>query len=315
MHCLRALITNSPSPNDRVQAHAPLAAEQAGTAQPRRFLFVYGCTAEGCGKEPGCWRALRLTLPNSSSAEGGSSALKKDRAAPQQQAPPPQQRRQAPVPAPAADDWGVSGADDWGAADGGAEDWGAGDGGAAAPFDFGDLDAALEAVGSAGPAAKAAASRPAPAGGSSSRGGPAYDLSRPSLPAFYLCAEPEAQAAAPGSARQQREEQHLQQLLARYEAEAAAAGVAGAAAAAAAACAPSVEGGPESWGGEAYEEDGVLAPTGGKRPGVGPSFFKFARQLGRCPDQCARYRCGRYRGAARACWAAQQQQMAPPSDR
>ena len=78
------------------------------------------------------------------------------------------------------------------------------------------------------------------------------------------------------------------------EQEAAAAGEAAVAAAssaaAAAACSPSIEGGPESWGGEGYEEDAVLAPGGGKKAGVGAAYLKFSRQLARCPDQCARYR-------------------------
>lgn len=132
--------------------------------------------------------------------------------------------------------------------------------------------------------------------------GPAYDAARPSLPAFYLYSEPESACGGgeggASSRRQRAEEQHLAALMARYEAEAAAAGEAAEDAAAAAACAPSIQGGPESWGGEGYEEDGVLAPTGGKHAGVGAPFFKFSRRLGRCPDQCARYRCVPCVGAA-----------------
>lgn len=284
-----------------LQAYAPLTAEQTGgAAQPRRLLYVFGCTAEGCGKQPGCWRALRLTLP-SSTASG-------EQQPPQQQQP--QQPAPLPVQQPAADDWGTGGADDWGAGGGddwgmsGGDDWGAAEdgaaaaaGGAASAFDFGDLNAALEAVGSVAPAAKPTSKQqpaePPSSGGAAAGAAPAYDVAQPSLPAFYLFAEPESQCTA-GSGRQQcSEQEHLQQLMARYEAELAAAGEAGAAAMAAAAgtaCAPSVEGGPESWAGEGYEEDAVLAPTGGTRAGVGAPFFKFAKQLGRCPDQCARYR-------------------------
>lgn len=256
---------------------------------------MYGCVAEGCGKQPGCWRALRLTAPSEDRAADSSGA------APQQQQEQQQKKRQQQkqqkeqqcVPAPAADDWGVGGADDWGA--GGSSDWGTDSGAAAgSAFDFGDLNAALEAVGPV--PAKAAPTKHSGGQqtGSSGRDGgaatPVYDAARPSLPAFYLFSEPESQSDSSASSNRQRaEEEHLAQLMARYVAEAAAAGEA---ADAAAACAPSIEGGPESWGGEGYEEDGVLAPTGGKRAGVGAAYLKFSRRLARCPDQCARYRCG-----------------------
>ena len=283
----------------RLQAFAPLTAEQTGSAaQPRRLLYVFGCTAEGCGKQPGCWRALRLTLP---SPPATSEQL------------PAQQQQQEVAPAahqPAADNWGTSGADDWGAAGAddwgmsGGDDWGTAEGGppdgAAAAFDFGDLNAALEAVGTAASAAKPASKQQqqqqqaeAPSSSSAAAGvAPAYDPAQPSLPAFYLFAEPESQCSASSGKQQRSEQEHLQQLMARYEAEAAAAGEAGTAmeTAAGTACTPTVEAGPESWAGEGYEEDAVLAPTGGKRAGVGAPFFKFAKQLGRCPDQCARYR-------------------------
>ncbi len=251
---------------------------------------MFGCTGEGCGKQPSCWRALRLTLPSTpASSEQPPTAQQL-----QQQAAPPAEKP------PAADDWGMGGADDWGA--GGSDDWGMGadvTDSAAAPFDFGDLNAALEAVGSAAPAAKPAGKQQPQQQGelrssevAAAGAAPAYDPTQPSLPAFYLYAEPESQCSASSGRQQRSEQEHLQQLMARYEAEAAAAGEAGAAMATTAgtACAPSVEGGPESWSGEGYEEDAVLAPTGGTRAGVGAAFFKFAKQLGRCPDQCARYR-------------------------
>jgi hypothetical protein len=288
-----------------MQAHAPLTNQQtAGAAQARRVLYVFGCTAEGCGKQPGCWRALRLTAP----AGAGNSAAAGARQA-ELPAPVSSTAAQAETAA-AADAWGVGsggGANDWGVE--GGSDWGDaasfGTNAAAADaaFDFGDLNAALEAVGST--AAAAAAAKPAAtktgkqsqqqqAAADSSGGttGPAYDAARPSLPAFYLFSEPESECS--GSQGQAAEQQHLQQLLARYEQEAAAAGEAAVAAAssaaAAAACSPSIEGGPESWGGEGYEEDAVLAPGGGKKAGVGAAYLKFSRQLARCPDQCARYR-------------------------
>ena len=151
MSCCLALVSSA------LQAYAPLTAEQTGVAaQPRRLLYVLGCTAEGCGKQPGCWRALRLTLP--------SSTASSEQQPPQQQQP--QQPAPMPVQQPAADDWGTGGVDDWGAGDAddwgmsGGDDWGTADegaaaaaGGAASAFDFGDLNAALEAVGSAAPAA------------------------------------------------------------------------------------------------------------------------------------------------------------------
>ena len=290
-----------------MQAHAPLTSEQTGgAAQARRLLYVFGCTAEGCGKQPGCWRALRVTAPDS---PGNSTAAGAQQAA----LPAPASGTAAAAEAAAAaDDWGVGssgGADDWGV--GGGSDWGdeasSGTNAAAADaaFDFGDLNAALEAVGSTAAAATAAAKpaatktakqsqqQQAAGGCSAGTAGPAYDAARPSLPAFYLYSEPESECS--GSQGQAAEQQHLQQLLARYEQEAAAAGEAAAAAAssaaaAAAACSPSIEGGPESWGGEGYEEDAVLAPGGGKKAGVGAAYLKFSRQLARCPDQCARYR-------------------------
>lgn len=280
-----------------LQAYAPLTAEQTGSAaQPRRLLYVFGCTAEGCGKQPGCWRALRLTLPSPPATSQQLPAQQQQ----QQVAPAAQQPAADDWGTSCADDWGAAGADDWGMSGGG--DWGAAEGGApdgAAAFDFGDLNAALEAVGTAASAAKPASKQQqqqqveAPSSSSAAAGvAPAYDPAQPSLPAFYLFAEPESQCSASSGKQQRSEQEHLQQLMARYEAEAAAAGAAGAAmeTAAGTACTPAVEGGPESWAGEGYEEDAVLAPTGGKRAGVGAPYFKFAKQLGRCSDQCARYR-------------------------
>jgi hypothetical protein len=133
-----------------------------------------------------------------------------------------------------------------------------------------------------------------------------YQPGQPCLPTFYLYAELEGQCSTAGSAGSEwasskvprAELEHVQQLVARYEAEEGAAvgdGSAGGASssrargAAAAMCGPAVEGGGESWSGEAYEADAVLAPPGGKRGVVGAAYLKFAKQLARCPDQCARY--------------------------
>lgn len=284
-----------------MQAHAPLSAGQADDTQAARFLYLFCCTAEGCGKLPDCWRALRVVVPDSKPAgSSGSPAL------PPTQQEPPAAAAAAQAPAAAADNWGVGATDDWGVGD--SSDWGDGGeapGAPAAAFDFGDLNAALDAMGSAPAAAKAPApNKQARATGqalSGSRAAPVYDAARPCLPAFYLYAQPESQCTArsgcgsssSSSKQSHADQEHLRQLAARYEQEEAAAlsaAAAGNGASSAAACAPSVEGGPESWGGEGYEEDTVLALPGGKRARVGAAFFKFTKQLARCPDQCARYR-------------------------
>ena len=276
------------TPRRLLQAHAPLTAEQLDSPQPSRLLYVLGCTAEGCGKQPGCWRALRLVVPAAPVELAASPAAQH------------QQAQQHQVPAmPPPDDWGVSGADDWGV--GTTDDWGGDEAGnsGAERFDFGDLNAALEAVGSSSvggaPAAKAAAKgrRGGDPAGSLGQVAPVYDPARSCLPAFYLYAEPESQCGSSGKGGAPTAEQRrYEQLLAEYERQEAAMGGASALAAppgGPAACAPSVEGGGEGWGGEGYEEDAVLAPAGGKRPGLGAAFLKFSRQLARCPDQCARY--------------------------
>lgn len=288
----------------------PLSSEQVDEPQPNRFLYLFCCIAEGCGKQPGCWQALRVVAPDantstSSSGRGAAAPAAATGAAPQQQSAPPGPAAAAGTPAPAAqappsnglqaaaaDDWGMGGSDDWGD--------GADPGDAAtAAFDFGDLNAALEAVGSTAAAAAAATAaakqaRSRAPGSSNRKAASVYDPARTSLPAFYLYSQPESQCSSGGTRQPQAataEQEHLQQLVAQYEQEegapVAASGTTGSAAAA---CTPAIEGGPEAWGGEAYEEDTVLALPGGKRAHVGPAYFKFSKQLARCPDQCARYR-------------------------
>lgn len=232
----------------------------------------------------------------------------------------------------AADDWGAGGAaDDWGV--GSAGDWGepaedpaakAAASSAAAAFDFNDLNAALDAVSSA---SAAAAPKPRTAGSGSAggtRGQPVYAAAQPCLPAFYLFAEPEAQCSKGGSSGGGGQEQeHLTALMARYEAEAAAAVDAAAemapppsaAALAAGACAPGGSGGgeaAETWGGEGYEEDAVLAPAGAGRRAAGATYLKFSKQVARCPDQCARYRWA-CRQAGCGCLTCQPPQGRKPS--
>lgn len=313
-----------------VQAYAPLTVDQVEGGQRRRFLYVFGCTDEECGRQPGCFRAMRLTLDNTASSTAVQVKHRQQDQDVQQQQATGAAATAAAAASLADDDWGAGGAgnDDWGM--GSAGDWKEpGEGqpveaaasSAAAAFDFGDLNAALDAVTSA---AAAAAPKPRQAAGSGGGGGtpgqPVYAAGQPCLPAFYLYAEPEAQCSksgASGGGGQERE--HLAALMARYDAEAAAAVDAAAEAApppsaaalAAGACTPGGAGGAagsdaaETWGGEGYEEDAVLAPAGAGRRAAGAAYLKFSKQVARCPDQCARYRCGccRAAAAAGASWA------------
>ena len=50
-----------------MQAYAPLAASASGQGAdlPDRVLLLYGCTAPGCGRVPGSWRAFVCQLPPS----------------------------------------------------------------------------------------------------------------------------------------------------------------------------------------------------------------------------------------------------------
>lgn len=289
-----------------MQAHAPLTVDQVGGGQPARFLYVFGCTAEECGKQPGCFRALRLTLASEASSSSAAGKVQEVQQQQRQQAAattaaarPTDERRVSC----AADDWGMGGAGDWGEA--AESDSEAVAGISAAAFDFGDLNAALDAVGNA--AVAAAPKRRQTSGGSSgSPGQPVYAAGQPCLPAFYLFAETEARCSkGSSSGGAGHEEDRLAALMAQYEAEAAAASDAAAdaapaptaAALAAGVCSPgggSGSGGgseaAETWGGEGYEEDAVLAPAGARQRAAGAAYLKFSKQVARCPDQCARYR-------------------------
>ena len=183
----------------------PLTADQVGVAQPQRFLYLFGCTAEGCGRELGCWRALRLTVPTATSAAAGNGTNSSSTSSSIRRSAPPA----APSSGAPADDWGLGSgaADGWGA--GGGDSWGSADPVAAAggsAFDFGDLNAALEAAGSAGPGQlppppkMGRGGEPGSSGSASAHGAsaPAYDAARPSLPAFHLYAQPESQCGASG---------------------------------------------------------------------------------------------------------------------
>eukprot|EP00887_Chlorella_sp_A99_P003066 scaffold9.g3066.t1 len=291
------------------RAHAPLTATQAGRPQPERFLYLLGCVKEGCGTGAGAWRAIRCQLQCDTSS--GAAATGNSRDASTAREPAANSRAAAELGdafgAAATDDWGTAGAaEDWGAA--GAGDWGVGgaDGASAGPtegLDFGDLNAALDALGSR-PQGSDRGGKPRPASAepaaerqtaptSAAPPRPAAAAEAPVLPGFVLCAEAEAALPAGSTARRQTEEAHLRHLLQRYEqeeqgqVEAAAPLGSGSAAAAAIACLPEPEGGAESWAGEGYEEDATDS-----RRASDAAQLKFFKRLGRCPDQCVRYSFG-----------------------
>jgi hypothetical protein len=290
------------------QAYAP-----AGDLQDR-CLLVFGCTAEGCGRQPGSWRAWRCHAPPAA----GAAAVPGGRA--EQEQRPAAQQQQQPEPAAAAKkqggvpgfDFGAAG-DDWGLGGGGAFDMGGQTGGGGA-FDFSELTSAVEAAAAdlstakqraaaAGRAAAAAAAAEASAAGAAAGGGAGSCVGGGfglGLPEFHVYAEEE-----PGDAPvPERELQHARQLLARYQAAAEDAG----AGAPSAAPPPGAragggsggkggggkaggdEGGPEAWAGEGYE------PT--RLRGVVRSYVKFSKRLARAPRQCARCAGGRGRAGA-----------------
>jgi hypothetical protein len=128
------------------QAYAPHSAAQ------ERVLLVLGCTKLGCGKEAGCYKALRCQLPSQQQQQ--QLAEPKPAAA---AAEPQQPAAAAAAPAAVGFDAFSAADDDWGAAD----DWGATEptvtGTSCAAFDFSDLVQSLEAAGQQAAAAAAAA--------------------------------------------------------------------------------------------------------------------------------------------------------------
>ena len=84
----------------RLQAYAPLGASVNGRPLNDRVIYVFGCIAEGCGVQPGCWRALRLQ----EAARDGADAM------PNQAETTPDNAASIPPeepPPPTSDDWGT----------------------------------------------------------------------------------------------------------------------------------------------------------------------------------------------------------------
>jgi hypothetical protein len=77
-----------------MQTPLPPSHHHSDQATAESILYVFGCTAEGCGVQAGSWRAWSLPLPASAT----------------QQSQPMEQP--VPVAAPAAD-WGMD-SSDWG---------------------------------------------------------------------------------------------------------------------------------------------------------------------------------------------------------
>lgn len=265
-----------------------------------RFMYLFGCIQDGCGTQPGSWRALRCQLAGNSGGCQQQHAEKVCQAAPLRPVAQTEDTQPQPSDKQQSSAFGEVGSDSWGAG-GGADDWGAGGAAAVAvsddSMDLSDLNAALDALGASQPSGSTGSKRRQQQRSSGSGSGieaaaqhaaaaarppPATIGGLPALPAFLLYAEAE-DAAAPaqsggGNGSECEEGTHLQTLLRRYELEEAAAGGGGGALQALAAadddaddagssgapggavCLPETKGGGESWAGEGYEPDAVLLP-------------------------------------------------------
>lgn len=224
------------------QTPAPIHSASS-TRAAHRHLYLFGCSAEGCGIKPESWAALRVSVGR---VEGAGDA----------EAPAGDAATAAPAQAV---HWDLA-----------AESSG--------ELNLDDLEAALDEIDAGDRKSGGEEKRGGGERGSSKteirpddaspRAEPSSvelrrdDLpaARPSLAGFYLYAQPDAPRSSasqsPGGAQQAAE---------RY--------------------ASAADSGDEVWGGEAWEEDAVLR---GNKASDG-AYLRFAKVLGRVPDQCARY--------------------------
>lgn len=280
-----------------LQAHAPL------PGAPDRALYVFSCVSSGgsgeggggggCAEREGGWVALRAGVGRSTAGEGAASLVAEPTAAPAAPAPAP------PPPASVFGGGGGGWSDDDGNDEGGG---GASDG--TKPFDLIALSAELAAAGEALAAAQATGKRRPPFKEAPEPGdapatpswSPPPSTSTPTLPAFWVGWAPEPAGPAKASAA---EDAHIAALLAAYKAEEG--GEDGGEEAVpddgddeggCGSCTPAAPGPSSSsskkttatdvsWAGEAYEPDAA--------PGADAAYLRFAKRLGRRPDQVARY--------------------------
>ena len=143
-------------------------------------------------------------------------------------------------------------------------------------FDFSELDAALASSDMA--VVTACQKQPSTAAASNQDVRLAFE-NNINLPAFYLWADKE-DSGKKGFVSTHRDAVHIDTLIKRYEEELSIVG-------SVSASLPDVGESCESWEGEGYEDDSVLAPEG--RTHADKDFLKFSKRLGHVPDQCARY--------------------------
>ncbi len=214
--------------------HAPCTKNPTGRRVAARVLYLLGCTAAECGSAAGSWRAYRYQEDDQAQPDRGGGG----HSGAGQPAAPPQQEPAADAPAAA---FGSAAGSGFGFGGGsfafGSEAHQPPAGGD--PMSFGDLDAALSAIGSArdaapaaqpsaarapaaapptpasvAPASKQQAAEPQPAASSTS-----VRLAHvaPRLPEFYLSWRDEP-AAAPERLRP-ADAQHIAALVDRYKAD------------------------------------------------------------------------------------------------
>ncbi|GMH36391.1 hypothetical protein BSKO_04259 [Bryopsis sp. KO-2023] len=255
-----------------LQAYAPLPSSKACSNFPERSLYLFGCVAQGCGKKPGSWKAIRAQLPPVVPERSDIDSTKQGPA----RSSPAEQSRGAASPI--------------GSGRGGFAPHGQTVGNerkeeSTSPFDFPDLDVALSSLGD--PSSKSfkkkkASKRGDEKGGTGSSKENAVQSSHmmsqtSTLPQFLIWSKPEPRE---GSKVQMsdKEKNHVDDLLSRYEATEG-----------------SMESGLEKdemgqrkskarqvWDAEKYESTFA----------VWKPFRAFQKRMGRSPDQCVRYGFG-----------------------